>query len=80
MKKQVSNQQQEEIKKNDDLNKKMEILHETKQNLENMEELKTLKKTVIKEISNLNLQSLSNLLDQQKQCIDLHIINSFENH
>ena len=66
MKKQVSNQQQEEIKKSDDLNKKMEILNETKQNQENMEELKTLKKTVIKEISNLNLQSLSNLLDQQK--------------
>ena len=66
MKKQVSNQQQEEIKKIDDLNKKMEILNETKQNQENMEELKTLKKTVIKEISNLNLQSLSNLLDQQK--------------
>ena len=66
MKKQVSNQQQEEIKKTDDLNKKMEILNETKQNQENMEELKTLKKTVIKEISNLNLQSLSNLLDQQK--------------
>jgi hypothetical protein len=41
----------------------MEILNETKQNQENMEELKTLKKTVIKEISNLNLQSLSNLLD-----------------
>ena len=41
----------------------MEILHETKQNLENMEELKTLKKTIIKEISNLNLESLSNLLD-----------------
>ena len=66
MKKQVSNQQQQEIKKTDDLNKKMEILNETKQNQENMEELKTLKKTVIKEISNLNLQSLSNLLDQQK--------------
>lgn len=66
MKKQVSNQQQEEIKKSDDLNKKMEILNETKQNLENMEELKTLKKSIIKEISNLNLQSLSNLLDQQK--------------
>lgn len=41
----------------------MEILNETKQNLENMEELKTLKKSIIKEISNLNLQSLSNLLD-----------------
>jgi len=41
----------------------MEILNETKQNQENMEELKTLKKTVIKEISNLNLESLSNLLD-----------------
>jgi len=41
----------------------MEILNETKQNQENMEELKTLKKSIIKEISNLNLHSLSNLLD-----------------
>ncbi len=64
MKKQVSNQQQQENKKKEDLNKKIQTLNETKQNQENMEELKSLKRTIIIELSKLSLQILGNLLDQ----------------
>ena len=51
MKRLLSIQQQQENKKIENLNKKIQILNETKQNQENMEELKSLKRTIIIELS-----------------------------